>query len=189
MNAKTFYTHSELTKRSTTQLIAIYNRLFNTNIWEEMFNPYEARQEILLALFAEMNAQQVLIRHTETNFSVEPYKAMKISVDHDGMSVVWNTGEIKTSNVQVTTDQMALVRALREDGFTMKEVAALSGVPQITCFRILKGQYAVETNKWNLERKAKPVVGKWIFKTDRQAVISSVESVRANNEFWTTIGL
>jgi len=51
MNTKTNYTHKELTHRSTAQLIAIYNRLFNTNIWDEMFNPFEARQEILMALF------------------------------------------------------------------------------------------------------------------------------------------
>ena len=37
--AKRFYTYAELIHRSTAQLIPIYNRLFNTNIWDEVFNP------------------------------------------------------------------------------------------------------------------------------------------------------
>lgn len=189
MNAKINYTHKELTHRSTAQLIAIYNRLFNTNIWDEMFNPFEARQEILMALFAEMRAQEVLTQQNASGYSVEPYKAMKITVDQDGMSVSWNSGIVKNNNIQVSAEQMALVRALREDGFTMKEVAALSGVPQITCFRILKGQYAIEITKWNAERKNKTVVGKWVFSTQRQQSGSSVEITRQNNEFWTNIGL
>jgi len=189
MNAKINYTHQELTHRSTAQLIAIYNRLFNTNIWDELFNPYEARQEILMALFAEMRAQEILTQQNASGYSVEPYKAMKITVDADGISVVWNTGTIKNNNIQVSVEQMALVRALREDGFTMKEAAALSGVPQITCFRILKGQYAIEVTKWNAERKNKTVVGKWVFSSTRQSSVSEVQITRNNNEFWTNIGL
>lgn len=185
--AKRFYTHAELTHRSTAQLIAIYNRLFNTNIWEEIFNPYENRQEILMALFAEMRAQEILNRQNESGYSVEPYKAMKITVDQDGMSITWNSGIVKNNNIQVSVEQMALVRALREDGFTMKEVASISGVPQITCFRILKGQYAIETTKWNIERKNKAVVGKWIFSTERQSAVNV--TARIENEFWITIGL
>ncbi len=187
--AKRFYTQQELTKRSTTQLIAIYNRLFNTNVWDELFNPYEARQEILLALWCEMRAQEIVAQQIASGYSVEPYKAMKITVDQDGMSVVWNTGVIKNNNVRVSAEQMALVRAFREDGLTMKEVAAASNVPQITCFRILKGQYAIDTNKWNAERKTKTVIGKWVFKAERAAVAIKSEIIRSNNEFWTTIGL
>jgi len=189
MNAKTNYTHKELTHRSTAQLIAIYNRLFNTNIWDEMFNPFEARQEILMALFAEMRAQEIVAQQTADNYTVEPYKAMKIVVDHDGMSIVWNTGVIKTNNVKVTEEQMALIRAYRDDGMKMKDIAAATGVPQITCFRVLKGQYAIETTKWNIERKSKVVVGKWVFSSARQSSVSEVQIIRNNNGFWTTIGL
>lgn len=185
--AKRFYTQKELTHRSTAQLIAIYNRLFNTNIWDEMFNPYENRQEILMALFAEMRAQEIVAQQNVNNYSIEPYKAMKIVIDHDGMTIVWNTGIVRNNNIQVSSEQMILVRALREDGFTMKEVAAISGVPQITCFRILKGQYAIETTKWNIERKNKTIVGKWIFSTKRQSAVNA--TARIENEFWTNIGL
>jgi hypothetical protein len=190
----TFYTHSQLTKRSTTQLIAIYNRLFNTNIWDEVFNPYEARQEILITLFAEMRAQEVVAQMTDADRGAESYKAMKIVVSQDGMAVVWNTGEIKANNCKRSPEQMRLIRELAAQGETYQWIADALGIPKIAVFHVLKGVYALEPNRWNTqpETEKKPRrQPRSTFKAAKQKVswADVVSSQRPQNEFWTNVGL
>lgn len=140
--AKRFYTHAELTHRSTTQLIAIYNRLFNTNIWDEVFNPYEARQEILLALFAEMRAQEIVAQYTDADRSAAPYKPLKIVVSYEGLVLVW-TADKKTPKSKITATQAAVARMLVEDdGETYTYAAQVVGLSRVTVLRIMRNEYA-----------------------------------------------
>lgn len=195
MNAKINYTHAELTHRSTTQLIAIYNRLFNTNIWDEMFNPYEARQEILMALFAEMRAQEVLAQLPETTCS-EPYKALKIVVSADGFAIIWNTGEFSVSNRKVTDEQMRLIRQLSADGETMQWIADAMNIGKKIVFEVLSGRYAETVNRWNAsadapDQKRPQCKAVQNFKAAKAKAIYHLipDSARKNNEYWTTLGL
>lgn len=143
MNTKTFYTYAELTHRSTAQLIAIYNRLFNTNIWEETFNPYENRQEILIALFAEMRAQEIVAQYTEADRgNGEHYKALEIVISQEGMAIIW-TADKKTQKSKITATQAAVARMLVEDdGETYTYAAQVVGLSRVTVLRIMRNEYA-----------------------------------------------
>lgn len=141
--AKRFYTYAELTHRSTAQLIPIYNRLFNTNIWDEVFNPYEARQEILMALFAEMRAQEIVASYApEPVTEIKPYKALEIVVSQSGMAIIW-TADKKTQKSKITATQAAVARMLVEDdGETYTYAAQVVGLSRVTVLRIMRNEYA-----------------------------------------------
>lgn len=140
MNAKTFYTHSELTKRSTTQLIAIYNRLFNTNIWDEMFNPYEARQEILLALFAEMRAQEIVAQYTDADHNTPKHKALIINVTAEGFAIVWTADKPAQNNRKFDAQTISTVRSLLADGESVQFISSVFGMPRNRVYRIGRGE-------------------------------------------------
>lgn len=140
MNAKTFYTHAELTKRSTTQLIAIYNRLFNTNIWEEMFNPYEARQEILLALFAEMSAQEIVAQYTDADRNTPKHKALIINVTTEGFAIVWTADKPAQNNRKFDAQTISTVRSLLADGESVQFISSAFGMPRNRVYRIGRGE-------------------------------------------------
>lgn len=195
MNCKTTYTRPELTRRSTEQLIRIYNRLFNTNAFDEWFNPFEHRQDMLLALLAEMKAQKALAQYE--NVEIEPYKALKLIVTADGIAILWNKG-LQTGKRKVTEQQATLIRQLAEDGETYKTIVAITGVPQITVFRILKGGYALTPNRWNTVEgepsQMKNPVRKmsFVFAADRADVVpadlfATIE--RQDSDFWGAHGL
>jgi hypothetical protein len=191
----TFYTHSQLTRRSTAQLIAIYNRLFNTNIWDDMFNPYEARQEIILALWVEMRAQEIVAQFTDEDRSVEPYKAMKIVVSADGMAILWNVGT-QVINRSFTDAQMRLVRELRTCGETYEQIAEMVGVSKKNVFDILSGRHALTPNRWNTNTDAPNQIkprrqSTQNFKAATQKVIHHLIAAtdRPLNDFWQSLGL
>ena len=144
MNAKRFYTHAELTHRSTAQLIAIYNRLFNTNIWDEVFNPFEARQEILMALFAEMRAQEIAAQFTDADKAAEKYKALEIVISQDGMAIIWTADKRKPNNQKFDAQTISTVRSLREDGESVNFICAVYGMPRNRVYRICRGDVYAE---------------------------------------------
>ena len=189
--AKTFYTDQELTKRSTAQLIAIYNRLFNDNAWDTWFNPFEHRMEIWMALWTEMRAQEVAALLTPEDYAAEPYKAMKIVVSEQGMAVVWNTGEMKPSHRRFTDAQAQLVRELAADGETQKWIALAVGVSFKNVFDILSGRYALTANRWNTDaetQQRKSVRKARNFTAARAAKCETVY-VERSSLFWAQYGL
>jgi len=138
--AKTFYTDKELTRRSTAQLIAIYNRLFNTNVWDEYFNPFEHRMEIWMALWMEMRAQEVVALFTDADRGTgEKYKAMKINITPDGWIITWGKHHSTTrkSNAKVNESQKTLMRQLKADGETYRWIADVFGITDSAVFYIL----------------------------------------------------
>lgn len=140
MNAKTNYTHKELTRRSTAQLIAIYNRLFNTNIWDEMFNPFEARQEILLALFAEMRAQEIVAQYTDEDLKVKKHKALEIVVSYEGIVLIWTADKPeRPNNRKYSNDIIREVRQLYTEGVSQRQICRELGLKPSRVFRIIKG--------------------------------------------------
>jgi len=188
--AKTFYTDKELTKRSTAQLIAIYNRLFNTNVWDEYFNPFEHRMEIWLALWTEMRAQEVVALLTPDDYATEPYKAMKIVVSEQGVAVIWNTGEFKVSNRKVTETQMQLIRKLQADE-TMQAIADLLGIGKKMVFEVLSGRYATHSTRWNTDaetQQRKPVRKARNFSAARVSKTKTIFTERPS-AFWAQYGL
>ena len=196
MTSKTTYTHQELTHRSTTQLIALYNRLFNTNIWDEMFNPYEYRQEIILALWAEMRAQEIVAQFTDADRSAEKYQAMKIVVSADGMAIIWNTGAFKVSNRKVTNEQMSLIRQLRADGETMEWISQALNIGKKIVFNVLSGGYALTPNRWNTNPETPDQIkprrqSTQTFKAAIQKVnhYTNIIDTRPSNAFWQGFGL
>lgn len=180
MNAKTAYSMKELTKRSTTQLIAIYNRVFNTNVWDELFNPYEARQEMILALYAETQAAEVLARWEATGFTPEPYEALRITVTNEGIAIVWNTAEVIVNNRKFSDDVVAQVRALREDGESVDFIAKTFNMPKNRVYRICRGDvYNSDTKTRSASFKAA--------RTNEPVFVAP--AVRSNNAFWASFGL
>lgn len=191
--AKTFYTYAELAKRNTEALIRVYNRIFNTNAWEVFFNPYEHRSDMLVELMADMRMQKALSLLPAVDGPVEKYQAMKIVVSPEGFSVLWNVG-VSEGNRKVSDEQMALIRELREDGETYKQIAQFVGVPQITVFRVLTGEYATEATRWNTDenqqvktRPAKKATFKAATRKANYEAIASME--RPANDFWMGLGL
>lgn len=193
--AKTFYTYAELSKMNTQRLISTYNRIFNTNAWELFFNPYENRTDMLLELMDEMRLQKALSLLPQMTGSVEKYQSLKIVVSADGFAILWNVG-VSEGNRKVSDEQMALIRELREDGETYKQIAQYAGVPQITVFRVLTGEYAIQANRWNTEVDApeqmkKRPVAKASFKAASCKVNyeTLAEAVRPMNSYWQGLGL
>lgn len=141
MNTKTNYTYAELTHRSTAQLIAIYNRLFNTNIWEETFNPFEARQEILLALFAEMRAQEIVAQYTDADRGTgERYKALEIVATQGGLVIIWTADKPdKPNNRKFSNDIVREVRQMYAEGIAQRQICRELGLKPSRVFRIIKG--------------------------------------------------
>lgn len=140
MTAKTFYTHQELTHRSTAQLIPIYNRLFNDNAWDVWFNPYEARQEMLIALFFEMRAQEIVAQYTDEDRSpVKPYKALEIVVSYEGLALVWTADKPNTNNRKFDAQTISTVRSLREEGESVNFICSAFGMPRNRVYRICRG--------------------------------------------------
>lgn len=137
---KRFYTYAELTHRSTAQLIPIYNRLFNTNIWDEVFNPYEARQEILMALFAEMRAQEVVAQFTDADRGTgERYKALEIRVSEEGFAIIWTANKRAPNNRKFDDQTISTVRSLRAEGESVEFISAVFGMPRNRVYRICRG--------------------------------------------------
>jgi hypothetical protein len=191
--ANTTYTYAQLVKRSTTQLIAIYNRIFNTNVWEELFNPYEHRMELLLALWAEMQAAKVLAEWNAQGYEVEPYKALKITISPDGMAIVWNTGMV-SGNRRITDQQMSIIRELAAQGETMRWIADAMNMSLKMVFNVLSGDYAITANRWNVCADApdqiKPKRKVQTFKAKKvKADYNLGAAARPNHEFWTNLGL
>lgn len=188
MTAKTFYTYAELSKMNTQRLISTYNRIFNTNAWELFFNPYESRIDMLLELMDEMQLQKALSLLAPIDGSVEKYQAMKIVVSADGFAVLWNVG-VANGNRKVSEEQMSLIRELREDGETYKQIAQYVGVPQITVFRVLTGEYSTETNRWNTDKQtpARKVTFKAATRKANYEAVAALE--RPMNDYWQTLGM
>lgn len=140
MNAKTHYTHSELTRRSTEQLIRIYNRLFNDNAWDVWFNPFEHRQDMLLALYEEMVAQDIVARFAAEAQPVARYKALKINITSDGWIVTWGKHHSAPVNNRKFSDQtISLVRSLRSEGESVDFISENFGMPRNRVYRICRG--------------------------------------------------
>lgn len=193
MTAKTFYTYSELSKMNTQRLISTYNRIFNTNAFELFFNPYENRTDMLLELMDEMRLQKALSLLPQMTGSVEKYQSLKIVVSAEGFAVLWNVG-VTEGNRKVSDEQMALIRELREDGETYKAIAQYTGVPQITVFRVLTGEYSTQANRWNTESdnqiKARPVKKATFKAATRKANYEAIASLeRPADAFWMGLGL
>lgn len=195
MTAKTLYTYAELSKMNTQRLIATFNRIFNINAYELFFNPFEHRTDMLLQLMDEMRLQKALSLLPAVDGPVEKYQAMKIVISPEGFSVLWNVG-VSEGNRKVSDEQMALIRELREDGETYKQIAQFVGVPQITVFRVLTGEYATQANRWNTEAdapeqiKVRPAKKATFKAATRKANYETVASMdRPANDFWMGLGL
>lgn len=193
--AKILYTYAELSKMNTQRLTSTFNRIFNTTREANSLSSYDNRSEMLIELMAEMRIIKAMGLLPQNELPVEPYKAMKIVVTPDGMAVLWNMG-VSNNNRQISDEQMNLIRELREDGETYKQIARYVGVPQITVFRVLKGEYAAEATRWNTDPDApdqiKPVrKAKTIFKPESMKAPVKLFSgdSRPNNDFWTGMGL
>lgn len=150
MQPKSIYTLPELKKSSTIRLISIYNRLFKLNAWEEFFNPYSARVQMLMEIWAEMEALEAAmaapaVEKTER----KPYKALEIVVTPNGFALIWTAEKSKKNKVTINPAQMAVVRAMREDGETYSTIVAVTGLTKTSVFRVLKGEYAIEATRWN----------------------------------------
>ena len=151
MNAKTTYTMKELTKRSTTQLIAIYNRVFNTNVWDEMFNPYEARQEMILALYAETQAAEALARlnaREAAGQALPRYSGVKVQYMQDGVAIMWEskfTNPVASDSRKFDDATIAQVRQLRAGGESVDTIAKAFGMPKNRVYRICRGNVYAES--------------------------------------------
>ena len=141
MNAKTHYTQQELTRRSTEQLIRIYNRLFNDNAWDVWFNPFEHRQDMLLALYEEMVAQDIVARFVKSTEPVEKYRAMKINITSDGWIITWGKhhSAALVNNRKYSDFLVREVHNMRAAGVPMKKIGEELMMPTSRVFRILKG--------------------------------------------------
>lgn len=145
MNAKSTYTIKELTKRSTAQLISIYNRVFNTNIWEDYFNPFEHRQEMILALYAETQAAEALEALNARETAGDPlprYSGMKIEYTQEGVAIIWMskfTNPVAADTRKYTTDVVKLVHEMRAAGISMRKIGQELDMKTSRVFRILKG--------------------------------------------------
>lgn len=139
--AKTTYTYTELVKRSTTQLIAIYNRLFNTNAWDMWFNPYEHRQDMLVDLMAEMDAQKIVARFAQSAGPVERYRTFKINITADGWIITWGKHHSASpvNNRKYSEYIVREVHNMRAAGVPMKAIGDELMMPTSRVFRILKG--------------------------------------------------
>lgn len=150
--AKRFYTHKKLTHRSTAQLMAIYNRLFNTNIWDEVFNPYENRQEILMALFAEMQAYEALQRLNEQEASgqaIPRYQGMKIQFTPEGMVFQWVSAFINpaiSATRKVDHDIVREVKRMYAEGISQRAICREFNLKPSRVFRIIKGWVYAEVS-------------------------------------------
>lgn len=143
--AKTTYTYTELVKRSTTQLIAIYNRLFNTNAWDMWFNPYEHRQDMLVDLMAEMDAQTVLAKWEAQGAPVKFQKPVLIQYEQTGIVIVWREQFVVNAARKFAADTVALVRQLRADGESVDMIAKQFGMPRNRVYRICRGDVYAES--------------------------------------------
>lgn len=195
MNAKTVYTYTELRKMNTTRLIATYNRIFNTNAYNVFFNPFENRTEMLLELMDEMRLIKAMSLLPDDDRLPEPIKALKVVVSHEGIAIIWNTLE-KTNNRKLNDDQIALIRSLRQDGETHKQIAAYLGISQISVFHVLKGAYAAEATRWNttedgeqIKPRRKAVKTFEAAKTNEPAFNLIPDAFRPQNAFWAGFGL
>lgn len=140
MNSKTSYTHRELTRRSTDQLIRIYNRLFNTNAWDEWFNPYEHRQTMLVALMNEMNMLQIAAEYPADETPVKRYKALEIVVSLDGIVIVWRADRPdRKNNRKYGKDIVREVFNMRAQGISIRAIANELQMKKNRVFRILNG--------------------------------------------------
>ena len=138
----TVYTLKDLKKRSTTQLIAIYNRLFNTNVWEETFNPYSERQSIILEIYAEMNAMRIAAVSREENSEPEerkPYRPLQITVSAEhGFVIVWTALVVK-NNRKYEESMVWIIRNMFEhQGETPSNIAKILGMPRNRVYRICR---------------------------------------------------
>lgn len=151
MNVKSTYSIKELTKRSTAQLISIYNRVFNTNIWEDYFNPFEHRQEMIIALYAETQAAEALeaLNARETaGESLPRYNGVKIEYTQEGVAIIWGskfTNPVASAARKFTAETIALVRQLRADGEDVTVIAKQFGMPKNRVYRICRGDVYAET--------------------------------------------
>jgi hypothetical protein len=136
MTTATVYTLAQITKRSTTQLIAMYNRVFNTNAWDEWFNPYERRQEMIMCLWAEMQAAQ-FVEGAEQ--AAEPYRALEIRISQDGLALIWTANKPNENNRKFDDATISLVRSLREEGESVEFISATFGMPKNRVYRICRG--------------------------------------------------
>lgn len=193
--AKTLYTYAELSKMNTQRLTSTFNRIFNTTREINSLSSYDNRSEMLIELMAEMRLIKAMSLLPQNEAPAEPYKAMKIVVTPDGMAVLWNIG-VSNNNRQISDEQMNLIRELREDGETYKQIAQYVGVPQITVFRVLVGEYAAEATRWNTSPDAPDQIkparkAKATFKAQTQKRSAQLipASQRPNNDFWMTLGL
>lgn len=195
MTAKTLYTYAELSKMNSQRLINTYNRIFNTNAWNVFFNPYESRIDMLLELMDEMKLQKAMALLAPMTGSVEKYKALKIAVSPEGFVILWNVG-VKDGNRKVSDEQMALIRELREDGETYKQIAQYVGVPQIMVFRVLNGEYSTQANRWNTEADApdqiktrRPAKATFKAATCKANYQTIAQQERPMNAYWLKLGL
>lgn len=195
--AKTVYTYRELTRRSTEQLIRIYNRIFNVNAWDFWFNPCEHRGMMIVELMTEFEGQKAIeLWKAQGSPIVNRSKPVEIVLSHQGMAVIWRAEEqpaMYGKQTAMSQAVMNLIRALREDGATYAEIVSITKISKTNVFRVLKGEFAQETTKWNTTEKH--------IKTTANSKVMRKESVqsrqsqfvenshRPQNQFWMQFGL
>jgi hypothetical protein len=132
MQAKNFYTEAELVKSNTTRIISIYNRTFNTNAFEEWFNPYEKRGMMIVLIIEAMIAYEItLLSPPDVDAESKPYKAVKVIVTPNGWAVVWqgiHARQAVGSKRAISDDHIRLMRNLRQDGESYVELEATFGM-------------------------------------------------------------
>lgn len=78
---------------------------------------------------------------------------VEIVITPQGVSVIWKAEQqpaVIGKRTVISQQTMSLIRALKEDGETYASIVSITGISKTNVFRVLKGEYALTANRWNV---------------------------------------
>lgn len=152
--AKTFYTYREITRQSTEQLIRTYNRVLNEDAYANWFNPFEHRYDMVNALMTEMTAIEAAELWKMQGSHVEELpQNVTIEFTAFGIVILWTAAKRSAmvgKGSTISKGVKSLIRSLRQDGHTYKQIVSITGVCKSNVFRVLEGEWADHATRWTV---------------------------------------